>query len=157
MALLTADEIIEIAVQIEENGEAFYSAAAETASTDEIKSLFEDLAVQERYHLRTFQELGRGVVELALAPDQWDEFQAYTRALLEQSFFSKEEGALSQAAQARDEVEALRAALEFEKETLLFFQRLYDAVRGPGKQKVDQIMQEERQHIRRLSAMLAPA
>jgi rubrerythrin len=155
MALLTADEIIEIAVRIEENGEEFYSAAAEAASTENARSLFQDLAVQERHHRRAFQELGRGVVELALAPDQWDEFQAYTGALLEQSFFGKEENALNMATQAKDEQEALRAALDFEKETLLFFHSLYGAVRGPGKQKVDQIMREERQHIQRLSAMLA--
>lgn len=155
MALLTGDDIIEIAMRLEESGEAFYTAAAEKASTDGVKALFEDLAIQEQYHRRAFQQMGRDVVELALTPEQWDQFQAYTDALLQQSFFAKPEGALSQAGEALDEREALQAALSFEKETLLFFHELQDAVRGPGQQTVERIIGEEKQHIQRLSAMLA--
>jgi rubrerythrin len=155
MALLTGDEIIEMAIQLEENGEAFYNAAAEKATTPGIKTLFEDLALQEQYHRRAFQQMGRGVVELALTDEQWDQFQAYTGALLQTSFFAEPEAALNVAAQAEDERAALQAALNFEKETLLFFHELRDVVRGPGKQTVERILQEEKQHIQRLSAMLA--
>ena len=133
----------------------FYSAAAEKAPTADVKALFKDLAVQERYHRRAFQQMGRGVVELALSPEQWDQFQAYTGALLRQSFFDKAEGALSQAVEAIDEQDALQAALGFEKETLLFFHELRNVVRGPAQQAVDRIVEEERRHIQRLSGMLA--
>lgn len=155
MALLTGDEIIEIAMRLEESGEAFYTAAAEKASTADIKALFEDLAVQEQYHRRAFQQMGRDVVELALSPEQWDQFQAYTKALLQQSFFAKPESALNLAAEAQDERQAVQAALNFEKETLLFFHELRRAVRGPGRQAVERIIEEEKQHIQRLTGMLA--
>jgi rubrerythrin len=155
MTLLTGDEIIEIATRLEENGEAFYAAVAEKATNPAIKALFHDLAEQEQHHRRAFQQMGRDVVELALSPEQWDEFQAYTGALLQQSFFSRPEHALNLASQARDERQALQAALGFEKETLLFFHELHDAVRGPGKQTVDRIVQEEKCHIQRLSGMLS--
>ena len=155
MALLTGDDIIEIATRLEESGEAFYTAAAEKASTDAVKALFEDLAIQEQYHRRAFQQMGRDVVELALSPEQWDQFQAYTDALLQQSFFAKPEGALSQAVEALDEREALQGALNFEKETLLFFHELRDVMHGSGQQTVNRIIGEEKQHIQRLSAMLA--
>ncbi len=155
MTLLTGDEIIEIATRLEERGEAFYTTAAENASTPGVKALFEDLAVQEQYHRRAFQQMGRDVVELALSPEQWDEFQAYTGALLQQSFFARPEGALSQAAEAMREREALQAALGFEKETLLFFHELRGVVRGPGQQTVERIIDEEKRHIQRLSGMLA--
>ncbi|MFC2036864.1 ferritin family protein [Chloroflexota bacterium] len=154
MALLTGDEIIEIAMRLEERGEAFYIAAAEHATSTGIRTLFEDLALQEQYHRRAFQQMGRDVVELALSPDQWDQFQAYTGALLQQSFFAEPEGALSQAAEAMGEREALQAALGFEKETLLFFHELRDVVRGPGRQVVERIVQEEKRHIQQLSGML---
>lgn len=155
MALLTGDEIVEIATRLEESGEAFYNAAAEQATTADIKVLFEELAVQEQYHRRAFQQMGRDVVEVALSPEQWDQFQAYTTALLQQSFFAKPEGALEQATVAKDEREALQAALDFEKETLLFFHELRDAVKGPGRQVVERIIGEEKRHIQRLSSMLA--
>ena len=89
MALLTADEIVEIATQLEESGEAFYNAAAEGATTPSVKALFEELAIQEQYHRQAFEQMGGSSVELALSDDQWDEFQAYTGALLQNSFFAK--------------------------------------------------------------------
>jgi rubrerythrin len=155
MALLTADEIIEIATRLEERGEAFYADAASRTSSTEVASLFEDLALQEQYHRRVFQQMGRDVVELALSPEQWDQFQAYAGALLQQDLFDKPEGALSQAREALDEQQALEAALGFEKETLLFFHELRDVVRGSERKTVERIIQEEKQHVQRLSAMLA--
>jgi rubrerythrin len=155
MALLTGDEIVEIAVRLEENGEAFYKMAAQGAKDAGVKVLFEDLAIQEQHHRRAFAQMGRGGVELALSPEQWDEFQAYTGALLQQSFFAKPEGALSQAAEAADERQALQAALGFEKETLLFFHELREVVRGTAQQTVERIVQEEKRHILRLSGMIA--
>jgi rubrerythrin len=155
MALLTGDEIIEIATRLEENGEAFYDAAAAKATTASIRALFEDLALQEQYHRRAFEQMGRGGVELALSPDQWQEFQAYTDALLQQSFFAKSESALNMATQARSEHEALQAALDFEKEAMLFFHELRDVVRGAGRQTVERIIQEEKLHVQRLSAVLS--
>jgi rubrerythrin len=155
MAILTGDEIIEIAMRLEERGEAFYTTAAEKAFSADVKALFEDLAVQEQYHRRAFQQMGRGVVELALSPEQWDQFQAYTGALLRQSFFEKAGGALSQSVEAMDEQDALQAALGFEKETLLFFHELRGVVKGPSQQTVDHIVEEERRHIQRLVGMLA--
>jgi rubrerythrin len=157
MALLTGDEIIEIAMRLEESGEAFYNAVAGKATDASVKALFEELALQEQYHRRAFQQMGRDVVELALSPEQWDQFQAYTDALLQNQFLANPENALNLAAQAKGEREALGTALSFEKETLLFFHELRDAVRGPAQQTVGQIIEEEKRHIQRLSGMLAAA
>jgi rubrerythrin len=155
MALLTGDELVEIAMRLEQEGEAFYNAAAERANTAQIKELFEELALQEQYHYRTFQQMGRDIVRTALSDDQWDQFQEYSGALLNQRIFDKPHGALSKVASVQDEREALEAALGFEKETLQFYHGLRDVVRGADQQTVDRIIGEEEQHIRRLSGVLA--
>jgi rubrerythrin len=155
MALLTGDEIVEIAVRLEEEGEAFYNAAAGRTATAELRALFEELAIQEQYHRRAFQQMGRDMAQLALSDEQWEQFQAYTGALLEQRVFDKPEGALAQAVEAQDEKEALQAALGFEKETLQFYRELWGVVRGADRQTVDRIIAEEEVHIRRLAGMLA--
>jgi rubrerythrin len=155
MSLLTGDEVIEIAMRLEESGETFYMAVAGKATTAGVKALFEELAAEERYHHRAFQQMGHGTVELALSPEEWEEFQAYTDVLLQDSLFARPEAALSRASDAHDERTALRAALDFEKETLLFFHELQEVVRGPGQQTVERVIREERQHIQRLSGMLA--
>jgi len=157
MALLTGTEIIEIAVNLEDSGEAFYTASAQKATDAKIKALFQDLAAQERHHRCVFQQLiqpGEYAVEFVLTPEQWDEFRAYAGALLQQSFFASPESALNRAAQAQDAQEALLAAIRFEKESLLFFHEFKNAVRGGGQQALERVIQEERQHIQRLTAML---
>lgn len=154
MTLLTGDELIEIAIRLEERGAAFYKGAAGSATTAGARALFKDLADQETDHRRSFQQMGRDAVESALSPAQWAEFQAYVGALLQQNLFDKPQGALSQAAGAMEEGEALRAALGFEKETLLFYYELREAVRGAGQQVVDRIIEEEKHHFQRLCRML---
>jgi rubrerythrin len=155
MALLTGNEIIEIAMRLEDSGAAFYNAAADRAADERVKALFEELAIEEQYHRSAFQQMGSNVVEFALTSEQWDEFQAYTDTLLQQQFFSSPENALNLAWQAHDERGALQSALDFERETLIFFHQLRDVVRGPEQQTVDRIIQEESHHIQRLSGMLA--
>lgn len=155
MALLTGDEIIEIAVRLEEKGEEFYGTAAHRTATADLKALFEELAIQEQYHRRAFQRMGRDIAQLALSDEQWEQFQAYADALLEQRVFDKPEGALGSAAEAQDEMEALHAALGFEKETLEFYREIRGVVRGADRKTVDRIMAEEEDHIRRLSGMLS--
>ena len=157
MGLFTGGEIIEVATRLEESGEAFYAAAAEKASTAGIKGLFEELASQERKHRRAFQQMGRGVVELALTHDQWTQFQAYVDALFQQSFFATQDSALNRVLEAHDERDILRAALGFEKETILFFYELREAVPGAGQQTVEQIIRDEKRHIQRLADMLSRA
>ena len=142
-------------MRLEEEGEAFYNAAAKQATTAQLKELFEELAIQEQYHYRAFQQMGRNIVRSALSDDQWEQFQEYTGALLNQRIFDRPEGALSKAANVQDEREVLEAALGFEKETLQFYQGLRDVVRGADQQTVDRIIGEEEQHIRRLSSVLS--
>ncbi len=57
MALLSATEIIEIAVRLEENGEAFYTGAAAKATTPGVKAL-QDIVKKAR-------RSGAGIVKIA--------------------------------------------------------------------------------------------
>ena len=157
MALLTGDEIIEIAIRLEERGETYYSASAKTTTTPEIRTLFEDLANQERYHRQAFQRMGRDLVQATLSDEQWEQFQDYAGALLEQRIFDKAEGAVAKTAAVQDEREALEVALGFEEETVRFFRELRGVVRGGEQRTVDRIIGEEEQHIHRLQGMLSAA
>ncbi|MGD8627043.1 MAG: ferritin family protein [Anaerolineae bacterium] len=155
MALLVGDEVFEIAVRLEENGESFYKAAAKGATTDAVKTLFQDLAIQEQYHRRAFQGMASGKLDLTFTAEQWEQFQAYADALLRNELFDSPGGALDRAGQAQDEREVLQAAIGFEKETLLFYYEIKDVVRDADREAIDRIVQEEKQHILRLSTMLA--
>ena len=60
MTLFTAAQALEMAMDIEKNGEAFYREAAAKATDPQVTELFEDLALQEQVHYRIFQHMLEG-------------------------------------------------------------------------------------------------
>ena len=66
----SGQEIVEIAVRIEENGNEFYTAAAEMIKeSNDIKGLFIDLAEKEILHISIFQKLAEKFEDMT--PEQF--------------------------------------------------------------------------------------
>ena len=155
MAVFTAAEAIEMAMEIEKNGETFYNAVSTKSTDPKIKVLFEDLAVQERGHYRVFQKmLGEVKPTPELPTAMYDEYQAYLQVALDNALFAGPEKALALAEQAQDPETVLRAAMGFEKDTLLFFYDLREMVSEADQDAVSGIIREEKAHLRRLAMML---
>jgi len=157
MAVLTAAEALKWALEIEKNGEAFYNeVAAKSAAIldDEVKALFEDLAAQERGHYRAFQRM---LEEVKPDPDlstvEYDEYQTYLQVALADALFAGPDKGLTLAKQAQDRETALRAAMGFEKDTLLFFYDLREMVSQAERVAISDIILEEKAHLRRLAKM----
>jgi rubrerythrin len=155
MAIFTAAEALGIAMEIEKNGEVFYTVVAEKSADPEVEALFEDLAAQERGHYQVFQKmLGEVTPALELPAAEYDEYQAYVQTALENALFAGPDKALALAKQAQDRETALRAALGFEKDTMLFFYDLRDMVSKADQEAVSNIIREEKKHLRRLAGLL---
>ena len=155
MAFFEAADALELAMGIEKNGEAFYRAVIQKTQVAEIQALFKDLAEQEVQHYALFQKLSQALRGRSLmSVVEWEEYQGYLQATVQSSLFEGPERALAAAQEAKDEKEAVRMAMGFEKETLLFFYSLRDLLHDHDQQIVDQIIAEEKSHIRRLAKML---
>ena len=61
MAVFTAAEALEMAMEIEKNGELFYNEVAAKSDDLEVQALFEDLAAQERIHFQVGGKIKTGV------------------------------------------------------------------------------------------------
>lgn len=155
MAFLKAADALEMAMGIETAGETFYRAVAQKAQTLPIRVLFEDLAEQEVNHYKVFSNLSKSVRDkLLMSAEEWDQYQGYLEATVQSSLFEGPDKALAAAEEVTDEKEAVRMAMRFEKETMLFFFNLRDIVTGANQDLVTRIIDEERKHVRRLAAML---
>jgi rubrerythrin len=155
MAVFTAAEAIEMAMEIEKNGEVFYNEAAAKSADAQVKALFKDLAIQEQGHYRAFQKMLKGAQPAPELPAaEYDQYQTYVQAALDQALFAGPDKALSLAKQAEDREVALRAAIGFEKDTLLFFYDLRDMVNEADRETVSSIIREEKKHLHRLARML---
>ena len=158
MAVLTAAEALKWALEIEQNGEAFYNEVAAKSADLEVKALFEDLAAQERGHYQVFQKM----MEEEVKPDpdlstvEYDEYQTYLQVALAEALFAGPDKGLTLAKQAQDRETALRAAMGFEKDTLLFFYDLREMVSQAERRAISDIILEEKAHLRRLAKMQSP-
>ncbi len=151
MEKFSISEVIEQAVQTEALGYQFYSTMAEKFKNDEnLKKLFDTLAQKELTHKATFTELKELIGEPESAPEGWDEVSMYMRAMVESEFFLGKHKALPSMENLKSASDAVHFAMGFEKETLLYFLGIRDLVKQ--KELVDEIINEERSHIRWLAA-----
>ncbi len=149
----TADELIRIALDIEDAGYGFYKRAGAGTESPSLRGLFEHLAEQEKKHKETFLALRDRVSDSATReePAERSEVDPFIRALIENRLFAGADQNIARAAGAAGGREAADYALEFEKDTLLFFYQLLDQVRSTEKTLVQAIIQEEKDHVRRLA------
>lgn len=137
-------EVIEQAVQTEKLGYEFYTVMSKKFEKNEdLKNLFDTLAVKEQRHEKAFSELKEIIRDET--PENWEEASQYLRAIVESEFFLGKNKSLPSLKHVKTAEDAVHFALGFEKETLLYFFSLADFVRE--KEVVDEIINEEKSHI----------
>ena len=154
-----ADEIFEMAEEIERKGAEFYRKAAKHASDKKIGQMLLDMAVMEDGHLRTFQEMRQelGPKEKAQAIfDPENQSVLYLQAMADARGY---EGKVSPTESLTGEEsieEIFKAAIDAEKNSVVFYVGLKDLVTsGAGKDKVEAIIKEEMGHLASLNKQLA--
>ncbi len=147
-----AEEIFEMAEQIERNGAKFYRTAAESIADPESKDFLLKLAKMEDEHERTFKALKAELTEQGRESTVFDpsgEAVLYLQALADTRVFFEKEMDLSSIRTI------LKEALTAEKDSIVFYLGMKDMVPEKlGKDKIDWIIKEEMAHICLLSNKL---
>jgi len=156
---LTGEGILEIAIEAERQGAAFYDRLAATARNERVREECQRLVGFEREHEKTFRHLlGQRDIQLALnslQPGQLsDEYHQYLSALVDSNMLPDEETAQRLAEEAGSEVEAINVALQMEKNTILFYQELQNLL-GEEAGVLQTILDEERSHVYELNELKA--
>ncbi len=137
-------EVVEQAVRTERLGYEYYSEMAEKFKDNEhLTKLFKTLADKELVHEQRFKELFDIIGDEE--PEGWDDVSEYMRAFVESEFFLASGKAMDRIKNIKSTDEAAEFALNFEKETLLYYIGLRDAVKE--KEILDEIINEEQSHI----------
>ena len=147
-----ADDIFEMAEQMERNGAKFYRTAADSASAGSAKDFLLKLAAMEDDHLKTFAQMRAELTtgeKAATVFDPEGEAVHYLRALADtRVFFQKEIDTSSMEAILKDAITA-------EKDSIVFYLGMRDAVPEKlGRDRLDGVIKEEMGHIRLLSKEL---
>ena len=148
-----ADEIFKMAEEIEKNGAAFYKEASESISDERFKKLLSGLASMELDHYRTFSSMHSSLSDKEKEPtvfDPMNESVMYLKALADTEVFYKKQLDTSSIKSI------LLTAIGMEKDSIVFYVGLKDMVPEKlGKNKIDNIISEEKKHIRLLANELA--
>ncbi len=143
----SADELVNFAVKIEEQGIAFYKAMAQKTKNQEVKALYLSLAIDEEQHRKRYQAL-LSKVQKGSAPGEYpEEYQGYLRALVENTVFpssTKQKEALA------NDGDVLDFAIDREKDSILFYLEMRDHLPKICSDIVETIINEERKHIVKL-------
>lgn len=144
MENFSVTEAIEQAVQTEKLGNEFYTMMSEKFEDNEpMKNLFNTLAAKEKMHEKIFLSLqeraGNAHVE------NWEEASQYMRAIVESEYFLGKNKSLPELKNIQSIEDAVRFAIGFEKETLLYFHQMKDIV--DDKETIGAIIKEEQSHL----------
>jgi rubrerythrin len=150
----TGQEIIEIAVRIEENGNAFYHAAAEILTDHpETSGLFTDLADKEIQHIGVFQKLAEKLETEDFDLDE-NEASAYINHLADSHIFGRPDAGKELAKTVTTPRQALDIAFKFENDSVAFYTELEKRVKSDAKKLVKQIIEEEKEHAAEIRRFL---
>jgi len=147
-----ADEVFEIAEQIERNGAKFYRTAAENIDEPENKKFLLDLAIMEDEHEQTFKQMRNELTRDEKVMTTFDpdgESESYLKSLADtRVFYEKDIDTTSLK-------EIFKTAITAEKDSIVFYLGMKEVVPSHfGKDKLDGIIKEEMGHIKLLSTKL---
>ena len=145
-SFVKAADAVAAAVEIERRGYAFYQKVREQAGNREDQEFFDFMAKEEQRHEGIFAAMLKRIGGLDLPAGSSDEeYLMYVQSLLDShSLFMPEQAALAA-------VDPLYRAMQFEKDTLVFFIALEDMVPESERKFVRECADEEKRHMKMLA------
>ncbi len=148
MITFNADEIFEIAVQIERNGAGFYRKAAEPAE-GENRDLLLRLADMEDNHKKTFASMRAELTDAekrAVTTDPNNQAVLYLQAMAYGKVFSADPSEGLTGDEPMEDI--LNIAIGLEKDSIVFYEGMKAVVPvAAGREQIDGIIRQELGHI----------
>ncbi|GAB4291312.1 MAG: ferritin family protein [Myxococcota bacterium] len=145
-----ADEIFEIAEQIERNGAKFYRRAAEVfkEKNADASKLLVDLAKMEEDHERIFARMRRELSGDEGVIDAEEEVVSYLHAIADSKIFDLKLELTSFWTGKETIDDIIKKAIGVEKDSIIFYTGMRDVVpEAWGREKLNRIIGEEMRHI----------
>jgi rubrerythrin len=136
-------EAIQAAIQMEKDGYSFYKKAAAQTSSDMGKSIFEGIAKDELIHLEIFQKL----FEDNVGKSEWDDLVDSSKKYQDIDVFPKDLKSIEGAKPDTNELDALRIAMDSEKEAIDYYTTIWqNSDDNEIKKIIDTIIDQEKKH-----------
>jgi rubrerythrin len=147
---VTQDEVVQMAITMEQLGRDFYEALGGATSDPKVFQLCHRLAAEEDKHRQAFGKLHRDLASRGESVLLNDEQARTARQRLKDNVLPTSE-VIRQVACGGNVVDALNMAVKMEAEAVRFYSQLAGCLPPDGV--IDSIIAEERTHLRLLSAL----
>jgi len=156
---LNAIEVFEIAERLERNSVKFYRKAAEALTDENLCAILLSLSEFEKGHEKNYANMRKQISakEWSIATfDPENEMALYLQKIADSHIFDPEKDPAEQLKDKGTIEDILNFAIESEKNSIIFYLGLKNYVPVPaGKNKVDEIINEEMSHIAELNLRLS--
>ena len=153
-----ADEVFEMAEQIERNGAKFYRRAAVNTKDAEASETLLGLAAMEDEHEKIFNAMRSDLSLMNLFSTTFDplnEQAMYLRAMADTNVFDLKADPSEKLTGQETLAEVFKIAIGLEKDSIIFYLGIRDMIPGNlGKDKIELIIKEEKKHIVDLTEQL---
>lgn len=144
-SITSLESVLDLAVWLEKHGQAFYERARDAATEPGLKEIFATLAAEERKHCAIYTDLyelytGKSAEGEELLGEYGKFIQLLIKEITQSLDFSSE---LTQE-------DLINRALQFEKNTLLYFSEVKPLFRGKAGALIEAVCREEKRHIQQL-------
>ncbi len=139
-------EVVDIGIEKEKARKNFYDQVANHFDEPEMKELFIKLRDWEDAHIRKFQSIRETLKAPKTVESYPGEMDAYGQALVDDKLYTEvKPEAFGQ--YVKTPLEAINYGIQFEKDAIFFFQELIHFVQTAQNDAIQQLIDEERQHI----------
>jgi rubrerythrin len=153
--MFTSRDILDLAVQIEKNGEKVYRGALQVVANPEIRSLLQRLADDETRHVDRFLEFKENTGDTPGDPKLEEMGRSILLGILGDQSFSLKEADFSRMERIKD---LFKVAVEFEKDTVIFYEMIRAMIEDDETAAdLNKIIEEEKRHIELFEEFLGPA
>jgi rubrerythrin len=144
-------EVLMMAVELEKKGYAFYESVVRAVKDKKARDVFQFLADEEVLHEKFFRTILKDV-ETKADVNPYDDIEMihYFHSLIDRKIFPSEEEGAAMRKEIGDPAVAIRIALSLEKDAVLFFNELLNVTQKKDHDVINRIIDEERDHIRRI-------
>jgi rubrerythrin len=150
--MFSVREVLDLAIQLETNGESVYRNAVDKIKNPDLVSLLIWMADEEARHMRWFSEVKKKYETNSINPFMEEMGRQVFSGILGDKSFSHREVDFSRVDHLDD---LIGIFIEFEKDTILFYETLIPFIEDNDTlENIEKIIVEENNHIKKLQDFL---
>lgn len=151
--IFSPQEILRIAIKVEENGNKLYAALETKAKEKKLKDTWGFLKEQEEVHRKTFQEMLDKTGDYIVDEFNPGEYAAYIRAIASEYIFTPQLIADKIDEGFEGDKEAIDFGIKIEKESILTYSALREYIFTEKQPIVEKVIDEEKNHLVKLTLL----